>query len=406
MNLHERLAQVKINWEQLAEKDSKLEIFGAAQHAYKFFKPFVKDELEAGEKHFKIALPEQYKEYLQHVSNGGIGPYYGMYPLQHSLYPLGEKYLQEHPEHYSKTFPFTNNEVTKFRKEYSQDSSYCLTIPVNTGGYLFLAEYGCGGYYILILNGECKGQVWYLFTDVEPQDDSQIYALYPQFVNGTDKPIDFLTWIEDYIEYYLFDGNFIPNPEIPFTNPEQIKNLVITNKNINTLPDHLYQCENVEYLKINSCHLTQIDGRIKNFKKLKVLDLFFNDVEELPEELGRLVDLEEVYLKTNSLTQLPKSIGNLKKLKVLDVSFNSIHDLPESFSELKNLQNFYHSSLSEEVVAILQFKLPNLAQEKIARTVLSDQAALVNLLKKVSAKLPTNHTTIKCMSDYKQHMLG
>jgi Leucine-rich repeat (LRR) protein len=50
---------------------------------------------------------------------------------------------------------------------------------------------------------------------------------------------------------------------------------------------------------------------------------------------------------------------------VLDVSFNSIHDLPESFSELKNLQNFYHSSLSEEVVAILQFKLPNLEVVKV-----------------------------------------
>ena len=28
-------------------------------------------------------------------------------------------------------------------------------------GVVYLSEYGCGGYYVLVVTGECYGQVWY-----------------------------------------------------------------------------------------------------------------------------------------------------------------------------------------------------------------------------------------------------
>ncbi len=57
----------------IKEKLKKLEL--------KLNPPLPKEELAFFEKYLKVKLPDEYKQFLTEVGNGGAGPFYGILPL-------------------------------------------------------------------------------------------------------------------------------------------------------------------------------------------------------------------------------------------------------------------------------------------------------------------------------------
>lgn len=77
-------------------------------------------------------------------------------------------------------------------------------------------------------------------------------------------------------------------------------------------------------------------GRLTSISKLILTN---NQLDVLPEGLGALTQLEELFLSANKFTQLPNVIQKLKNLKSLSVNKNQLAELPMWLDELKNLRN-------------------------------------------------------------------
>ena len=100
----------------LAASDPSLRRFGAAQHRYELLAPATIDD----------GLPEDYLEYVTRVSAGGIGPYYGLIPVERAM-------------------------------------RHVVAAPPGVTGWnraLPLSHLGCGYAALLALDGPAAGQVW------------------------------------------------------------------------------------------------------------------------------------------------------------------------------------------------------------------------------------------------------
>jgi len=66
---------------RLARQDHEFKVFGAASHKYRLKPVAAESEVDSIEKSYGIRLPDDYREYILTVANGGAGPYHGVYPL-------------------------------------------------------------------------------------------------------------------------------------------------------------------------------------------------------------------------------------------------------------------------------------------------------------------------------------
>ncbi len=67
---------------QAKAKDPDLARFGAYSHQYKLAVPAGEEAIQKFEEQQGIRLPEEYRDFLMLVGNGGAGPYYGLYGLK------------------------------------------------------------------------------------------------------------------------------------------------------------------------------------------------------------------------------------------------------------------------------------------------------------------------------------
>ncbi len=68
--------------EQAKAKDPDLVRFGAYSHQYKLSAPASEEMIQEFEGQEGIRLPEEYRDFLLFVGNGGAGPYYGLYGVE------------------------------------------------------------------------------------------------------------------------------------------------------------------------------------------------------------------------------------------------------------------------------------------------------------------------------------
>lgn len=143
----------------LAASDLQLRRFGAAQHRYELLPPA---DLDA-------ELPEDYLDYVTRVSAGGVGPYYGLIPVERAL-------------------------------------QHVVAAPAGIAGWtraLPLSHLGCGYVALLALDGPAAGQVWIdarMLGKVEP-----IRASFTAFL---------LDWIDRLSRGQWLDG-FVPTGACP-----------------------------------------------------------------------------------------------------------------------------------------------------------------------------------------------
>jgi len=107
---------------------------------------------------------------------------------------------------------------------------------------------------------------------------------------------------------------------------------------IHSLPETVSQLINITTFILDGNQLIHLPKEIKNWKKIKRLEIRANQLTSLPEEIGELTELELLNLEHNNLKQIPSSIRNLKKLTQLVLFANKLETVPEELSELQHLK--------------------------------------------------------------------
>jgi tetratricopeptide (TPR) repeat protein len=154
---------------ELGEIDAERTVFGTTRHDWVLDDPLAPETIDAFEARAGIELPEEYRGYLEHVAGGGAGPYYGLEELPDDD-ALAELELGE---------PFVGDGL---------DESIARS-PDLRGGYLPLADQGCGYASVLVLEGPRRGQV---LADMREAHEGFV----PEAPS-------FLAWLEGWLERAL-----------------------------------------------------------------------------------------------------------------------------------------------------------------------------------------------------------
>lgn len=138
----------------LAASDPQFKRFGAAQHHYQLLPPVDVDE----------ALPDDYLDYVTRFSAGGVGPYYGLIPVDRAL-------------------------------------KHVVSAPAGVTGWtraLPLAHLGCGYAALLAIDGPASGQVW-----LDARAIGKVCVIRPSFTAFL------LDWLDRLAHAQWLDG-FVP----------------------------------------------------------------------------------------------------------------------------------------------------------------------------------------------------
>jgi hypothetical protein len=144
--------------ERFRVEDADLRVFDSTRHRYDLNPPLGEAELRAFEERHDLTLPPDYRYFLREIGNGGLGPYYGISPLA-----SGANLSQPFPARQT-TDVVSIDDLEDFP------------------GVLEVSEYGCGGYYHLVVRGDCYGQVWFSESDSRYAAPS-FYEFYTAWLN-------------------------------------------------------------------------------------------------------------------------------------------------------------------------------------------------------------------------------
>ena len=151
--------------EQAKAKDPDFARFGAYSHQYKLAAPASEETIQEFEEQQGIRLPEEYRDFLMFIGNGGAGPYYGLYGLETQKKELHDSrgshiyHVRTEPVIYPKMNDEDWDRVAdpEGRRNGSGTHPYAGVLPIGTQGCTFMTG--------LMLTGPYQGQVVYYDED-------------------------------------------------------------------------------------------------------------------------------------------------------------------------------------------------------------------------------------------------
>jgi len=215
---------------QLKKLDKNFTLFGSQKHRYRVNPTILLAQVQEFETTHHVTLPPEYVEFITVIGNGGVGPFYGLEPLENGLFDdldykrpdsllnPGKPFLYTEP--WNAEFAETNNaeeneqmyeeEYAKFQEQYF-DNEYM-------NGVIAICNYGCGVSLNLVVNGPEYGNIW---TDDRGSDG----GIYPSCEQGNKDKISFLNWYELWLDNSIREvqRNFLQESEE--TEKEQKSNL-------------------------------------------------------------------------------------------------------------------------------------------------------------------------------------
>ena len=108
-------------------------------------------------------------------------------------------------------------------------------------------------------------------------------------------------------------------------NPEQVKKLDLSNRQLIDFPLSVAELSEVEYLDLSNNQLTKINADLTRLKKLKYINLSNNKFTTFPKELYHLENIEEINFSNNNISILPEDIYRMPKIRVLNLNKNHPH---------------------------------------------------------------------------------
>lgn len=148
-DLEARLDVIERRLHQLAELDARRAAFGANRHDWATEAPMRAEEIATFERVHGVTLPLDFRRFLERVTAGGAGPHYGLAPLPQSL---------EEESRYG-SMPWRMREAFVGDTTSDEAAAAVATDTSARGGYLVLADQGCGYKTILVLTGPRRGRV-------------------------------------------------------------------------------------------------------------------------------------------------------------------------------------------------------------------------------------------------------
>lgn len=170
--MKKKIEQIKDKLELLKSLDKNFSLFGSQRHQYKLNPTLKELTIKQFEDNYKIKLPKEYVLFLTEIGNGGAGPFYGLEPLENSLfddldYKRSDSLLNPskpflHTKPWNLDFkPTISEEENKeeFEEEYTAfEKVYFDNEQMN--GAIAICNYGCGVFLNLIVNGQEYGYIW------------------------------------------------------------------------------------------------------------------------------------------------------------------------------------------------------------------------------------------------------
>lgn len=191
---NDRIKRILSKLEEVRKKN--LSCFGSEKHGFRMNPKLTESEITDFEKKHGVRLPEDYRQFLLKVGNGGAGPYYGIQPLEewnHVATWINDIDDEENPGDYlSRPSPFhpgMSREEKTWKEELKKEDPGFAWESIYQGA-IALAHQGCTYYSMLIVSGSAKGRVFY----VELQGSGP-----PFFVVNT----DFISWYERWLDKLL-----------------------------------------------------------------------------------------------------------------------------------------------------------------------------------------------------------
>ncbi|ANW26642.1 protein kinase [Vibrio coralliilyticus] len=151
----------------------------------------------------------------------------------------------------------------------------------------------------------------------------------------TELPREILT-LSDSLEILDVSNNLLCELPEWLTELSQLKIVFASNNRFTRLPLVLGQCERLEMVGFKSNQIVRVAEESLP-EQLRWLILTDNQIEQLPESLGHRPRLQKLALAGNKITALPKSFKNLLNLELVRLSANQLDAFPQVLLELPKL---------------------------------------------------------------------
>ncbi|WP_394244541.1 leucine-rich repeat-containing protein kinase family protein [Vibrio astriarenae] len=156
--------------------------------------------------------------------------------------------------------------------------------------------------------------------------------------NLTHFPMEILS-LADSLEILDLTDNQLSTLPDELVELKKLKIVFASNNQFEILPEVLGRCENLEMIGFKANKIKHVaEGALP--PKLRWLILTDNELESLPDSLGHRPRLQKLALAGNRLTQLPRSMGQLYNLELLRISANQLDVFPDQLLELPKLAWF------------------------------------------------------------------
>jgi small GTP-binding protein len=119
---------------------------------------------------------------------------------------------------------------------------------------------------------------------------------------------------------------------------ENLERLMLPRNNLTKIPDEIIKLKRLKSININRNYVKDISSNITKLQNLTQLTISRNELTEVPEVLLKIPNLLGLNLSKNNLSDFPDIDFNSNNLKSLDLSGNIFEKTPNSISSFKNLE--------------------------------------------------------------------
>lgn len=156
--------------------------------------------------------------------------------------------------------------------------------------------------------------------------------------NLTTFPLEILS-LSDSLEILDLSNNQLTTLPKEITQLPKLKIFFASNNPFTEFPKVLAHCENLEMVGFKSCQISDVPENAFP-TKLRWLILTDNQIEALPNSLGDCHLMQKLALAGNKLTTLPSNLSQLYNLELLRISANQLTECPEQLFDLPKLAWF------------------------------------------------------------------
>lgn len=184
-------------------------IFGADTHKFRLNPPLPESIVLNFEKKHKISLPQDYRNFLIKIGNGGAGPFYGIFKLGEMDDNFNFSQWKENNGFVgilSKPFPHNLpwNDLTGDPDDFEDEEAYDKALDEfdkkywnteNINGAIPICHRGCALRNWLVITGEEAGNIW-------NDDRADKNGLNPVSIDGKSR-VNFIEWYKNWIKESL-----------------------------------------------------------------------------------------------------------------------------------------------------------------------------------------------------------